>query len=108
MAIDYISGLAVAGIFKKSKKSANGAISSKCSLQGLFKKGMQLLIVLVAYRIDIMAGMEFVRMGVIIAFVSNELISIIENAGLMGIPVPDKLCKAIEMLNVNGQSQNRS
>lgn len=103
MAVDYISGLAAAGLFRKSKKSASGALSSKCSWQGLARKGMQLLIVLVAYRLDIMiagpTGVEFVRTAVIIAFISNELISIIENAGLMGIPIPDKLRKAIEVLN---------
>lgn len=101
MAIDYISGLAVAGIFKKSKNSERGTLSSKCSWQGLIKKCMQLLMVLIAYRLDVLIGMEiyFVRTAVIIAFISNELISIIENAGLMGIPIPDKLRKSIDVLN---------
>ena len=99
MAIDYISGLSLAGIFKKSKKSDTGALSSKCSWQGLAKKGMQLLIVMIAYRLDIMLGINFVRTAVIIAFISNELISITENAGLMGIPIPDAVSKAIDILN---------
>jgi len=102
MGIDHISGLIVAGVFKKSKKSDNGALSSKCSFRGLAKKGMQLMIVLIAHRLDIMLGIDFVRTAVIIAFISNELISITENAGLMGVPIPDKLHKAIDILNQKG------
>ena len=102
MAIDYFSGLIVAGVFKQSKKSDNGALSSVCSWKGLAKKGMQLLIVLVGYRLDTMIGSEFIRTAVIIAFITNELLSMVENAGLMGIPMPTALHKAIDILNSKG------
>ena len=98
MGIDYISGLVVAGVFNNSTKTANGALESKAGWKGLFRKGMTLVIVLVAHRIDIMVGATYVRDGVIIAFVANEAISIIENAGLMGIKMPTILTKAIEVL----------
>jgi len=99
MAINYISGLAVAGIFKRSKNSVNGALSSDYCWRGLAKKGMKLLFVLIGYRLDLMIGADFVRTAIIIAFISHELISIIENAGMMGIPIPAKLYKAIDILN---------
>lgn len=98
MAIDYISGLIVAGVFQASDKSASGSLSSVACWQGLLKKGMTLVIVLVAARLDIVLGTAFVRDAVVIAYVVNETISIIENAGLMGLPVPDVIMSAIEQL----------
>lgn len=98
MAIDYISGLIVAGIFHTSKKSENGALESSAGFKGLFRKGMILLIVLVAYRMDVIIGVAYIRDTVIIGFVANEVISIIENAGLMGIDLPPALKKAIDIL----------
>ena len=98
MAIDYLSGLIVAGVFQASDKSASGSLSSVACWQGLLKKGMTLIIVLVAARLDIVLGTAFVRDAVVIAYVVNETISIIENAGLMGLPVPDVIMSAIEQL----------
>lgn len=98
MATDYITGLIVAGVFHKSQKSENGALESRAGWKGLCRKGMALLIVLVACQLDKAAGINFVRDGVVIAFIANETISIIENAGLMGVPVPSVLKKAIDIL----------
>lgn len=98
MAIDYVSGLIVAGVFQASDKSASGSLSSVACWQGLLKKGMTLIIVLVAARLDIVLGTAFVRDAVVIAYIVNETISIIENAGLMGLPVPDVIMSAIEQL----------
>ena len=98
MAVDYLSGLIVAGVFQASDKSASGSRSSVACWQGLLKKGMTLVIVLVAARLDIVLGTAFVRDAVVIAYVVNETISIIENAGLMGLPVPDVIMSAIEQL----------
>lgn len=98
MCIDYISGIIVAGVFKKSKKSKQGALSSKVGWMGLCKKVMTLLIVVVAYRLDILINTDYIRDAVIIGFCANELISIIENAGLMGLPLPHVLMEAIEVL----------
>ena len=98
MCIDYISGIIVAGVFKKSKKSKQGALSSKVGWMGLCKKVMTLLIVVVAYRLDLLVNTDYIRDAVIIGFCANELISIIENAGLMGLPLPHVLMDAIEVL----------
>jgi toxin secretion/phage lysis holin len=103
MAIDYITGLILAGVFKKSGKSKNGALSSSAGWAGLFRKVMTLVVVMVAVRIDMLLGSNYVRDCVIIAFTVNEAISIIENCGTMGVPIPQVLLKAIDVLKDKGE-----
>lgn len=98
MAIDYITGLIVAGVFKKSPKSANGALESRAGFKGLMQKGMSLLLVLVACRLDIVIGSTFIRDAAVIAICANELISVVENFGLAGVPIPSVITKAIDIL----------
>lgn len=98
MTIDYISGLLVAGVFHNSKKTKTGALESRAGWKGLCRKGVTLLFVLVAYRLDLALGLNYIRDAVIIGFIANELISIVENAGLMGIPLPNVIQNAIELL----------
>ena len=59
---------------------------------------MTLLVVAVAARIDVLLNTTYFRDGVAIAFIVNETLSIIENAGLMGVPIPEVLKNAIEVL----------
>lgn len=98
MATDYVSGLVVAGVFHASPKSCNGALESKAGWKGLARKCMTLLFVLIGAQLDTLLGMNYIRDAVIIAFIANELISIIENAGLMGVPLPEVLKQAVELL----------
>lgn len=98
MAIDYITGLILAGIFHKSQKSATGSLSSKIGFKGICKKVVIVMLVMIGYRVDITFGIDVVRYGIIIAFSVNELTSITENAGLMGIPLPSILTQAIDLL----------
>ena len=98
MIIDYFSGLVVAGIFHKSNKTKSGALESKAGWKGLCRKCMTLLFVLIAYRLDLAIGVNYIRDAVVIGFMTNELISIVENAGLMGLPLPDVINKAIDVL----------
>ena len=98
MAVDYVTGLIVAGVFHKSQKTASGALESRAGWKGLCRKGTSLLVVLVAYRLDLVIGSNFVKDATIIAFIANETISIIENAGLMGAPIPAVIVKAIDVL----------
>lgn len=98
MAIDYISGLAVAGVFHASRKTDSGALESRAGWKGLCKKAMTLLFVLIAHRLDMVIGTTYIRDAVVIAFVANELISIVENAGLMGVPMPAAIENAIDIL----------
>lgn len=98
MAIDYITGLIVAGVFHKSTKTETGTLESRAGFKGLCRKGAMLLIVLVACRLDLTLSTTYIKDAVIIAFIANETISIIENAGLMGVPMNDTLKNAIDVL----------
>ena len=98
MAIDYISGLIVAGVFRNSPKTESGTLESKAGWKGLCRKVVTLLFVLIAYRLDLVIGVNYIRDAVIIGFIANELISIVENAGLMGIPLPTVIENAIDIL----------
>lgn len=104
MAIDFFSGLAVAGIFHNSQKTGTGTLESKAGWKGLCRKCMTMLFVLIAHRLDLSLGTSYIRDTVIIGFMANELISIIENAGLMGLPLPAALVKAIDILNKKSQT----
>lgn len=105
MIIDFVMGLLCALIFGKSNKSENGALSSKACWQGVTKKVCTGLIVVVAHRIDVLVGSDYIRTAVIIAFCVSEIISISETAGLMGIlpeGVQKVLTKAIDILKNKG------
>ena len=107
MGIDYLMGLIVAGVFKRSGKSENGALDSRAGFKGLLKKSVVLLIVLIAYRLDLVLGSAFIKDAVIIGYIANETISIIENAGLMGIPIPDVIKKAIDILKKKSDGDDK-
>ena len=98
MMIDHITGMVVAGVFHKSAKSENGALESRAGWKGLCRKGVMLLVVLVACRLDITVGSTFIKDAAVIAFIVNETISIIENAALMGVPIPRPITQAIDIL----------
>nr|DAW55988.1 MAG TPA: holin [Caudoviricetes sp.] len=105
MALDYVSGLVVAGVFHKSNKTDTGSLESRAGWKGLCRKCMTLVFVLVAYRLDLVIGTNYIRDAVIIAFLANELISLVENAGLMGIPLPAVITKAIDILQKKSESE---
>lgn len=98
MAVDFVSGFIVAGVFKNSHKTETGALGSNAGWKGLCKKGMTLLIIYIAALVDKAAGTEIIRNAVIIGYIANEALSILENAGLMGLWVPKILKDAIDIL----------
>ena len=98
MAIDYLTGIIVAAVFHKSEKTPDGTLESRAGWKGLCRKGVSLLIVLIACRLDLLMGTSFIRDTVVIGFIANETISIIENAGLMGVPIPAVIVSAIHVL----------
>ena len=108
MAIDYATGLIVAGVFHKSKKTDTGTLESRAGWKGLCRKGVTLLIVLVACRLDLIIGSNFIRDAAVIAFIANETISIIENAGLMGVPIPAVIIKAVDVLTKKAESEEQN
>lgn len=96
---DYISGLVVAGIFKKSGKSESGALDSRAGWKGIVRKVFTLVLVAVGAQVDRIIGNGTVmRDFVVFTFVANEGLSLLENVGLMGIPLPPKLKDALEAL----------
>ena len=107
MGVDYATGLIVAGVFHKSEKTENGALESRAGWKGLCRKGVSLLVVLVACRLDMIMGSNFIRDATVIAFIANETISIIENAGLMGVPIPSVITKAIDVLKKKSEREDK-
>lgn len=99
MVIDVILGFTNALIFHKSKKTENGRASSSQGIKGITKKIIILFIVVVAHQLDIIMGVNFIKDGVIIAYATMEGLSIVENMGFMGIPVPKVVKDALEILN---------
>ena len=98
ISVDYVSGSLVALVFHKSNKSETGSYNSAYGLKGLCKKCLMLLFVIVAVQADRLMGGDFVRDAVCIGFATNEILSIVENLGLAGIPMPQAVVKALEQL----------
>lgn len=98
MAVDYISGSMVALVFHNSRKTDSGCYNSAYGLKGLCKKCLMLLFVIVAVRADLLLGVSFIRDAVCMGFCANEILSIVENLGLAGVPLPKAVIKALEQL----------
>ena len=100
MAIDYVTGLLVAGVFHRSPKSPDGRLESRAGFKGLLRKGMMLLIVLIAARLDALIGegTTFLRDAAAISLTVNDGLSILENMALMGVPIPNALKNALTVL----------
>jgi toxin secretion/phage lysis holin len=97
--IDYGSGLA-AGYTEKT-------LSSKIGFKGIVKKVMIFVMVALAHLVDSALGTKnMFRDATIVFYMANELLSIFENAGRMGVPVPDRLMQAVEVLK--GKSEKES
>lgn len=97
MGVDFVTGFVTAAM-GKSKHTESGRLSSSAGWIGLAKKFCVLLLIVVAVRIDILLGTTYVRDAVCIGFCVNELLSIVENTSLMGIPYPPVLKNAIDVL----------
>ncbi|MEK5503079.1 phage holin family protein [Bacillus sp. FSL M8-0168] len=101
--IDYGSGLAAAGV--------NGEMKSRVGFIGITRKVFIFVIVAVAHMIDLLLIESGIEMGFLVMTVTivfyciNELISITENAGKMGVYVPEPITKAIEVLKQQNKSK---
>ena len=104
MLIDYITGILVAAVFKKSNKTEDGGLESKAGWKGLIRKFSTLLIVLISIRVNIIFNTTIISNCVVFTFLANELLSLLENVGLMGIPLPSVLTEVISVLNKKGES----
>lgn len=102
MVADYITGVLVAAVWQRSNKSATGALDSKAGFKGILKKGMILVLVWLGVLLDHATGANYIRTAVVLFFIGNEGISLLENLGLMGVPYPAFLRKALEALHDQG------
>ena len=98
ISVDYLSGSLVALVFRNSNKSETGSYNSSYGLRGLCRKGLMLLFVLVAVCLDVLLGADYIRDAVCIGFCTNEVLSIVENLGLAGVPMPQAVINALEQL----------
>jgi toxin secretion/phage lysis holin len=108
MVVDYTTGLIVAGVFHKSGKTESGRLESRAGFKGLCRKGMELALVLVGTCLDHYTGNSFIRDAVVITFAVNEALSILENAALMGVPIPETLKKVLEEMQKGGDTHDLS
>lgn len=97
--LDLICGLVTAGVFKNSTKTLTGGLNSSVMTKGVFKKIGVLVLVVVSHYIDITLKISYVMYATEIALIVEEVLSIIENIGLMGVPIPSVISNAIDLLN---------
>lgn len=101
MAVDYATGV-ITALCNRSPKSESGALSSKAGFRGILKKGAMVGLVIVGHTCDYVIGTDAVRPLMTYALVANEMLSIIENAGLLGLPVPEKVKQVVDALKKGG------
>jgi len=103
MTIDFVTGL-ITGVLGKSNKTEGGKLSSRAAFEGLMKKVMVLLVVFLAVLVDLAvqtgAGVSFsaVTGATCLWFIASEGISVLENAAELGVPIPDVLLRALEIM----------
>ena len=109
MAADYITGILVAAVWKISPKTEGGRFSSKESLKGLLKKFVMLVVVWVGVMLDRTLNIDYVRTAVILFFIANEGLSVLENTALMGVPYPVFIKAMLEALrDKNGDGKDEA
>ena len=106
MIVDWITGgILLPVVFGRSPKSSNGALESRAGWKGFCRKAMTLFYVLIAAQLDNFLGIDYVRDVVCVGFIANETLSIVENAGLMGIPLPEEIKRAVDVLKTSAESK---
>lgn len=90
MVIDYITGICK-GYVTKTLNSQRGGI-------GIVKKFLILCVIIVSHYLQIISGFEGIELLVLYFFIANECLSILENCGNSGLPLPQKLLNALEQL----------
>lgn len=98
MVCDLAAGLLQSLYYGKSRKTKSGKFSAKVLRQGLAKKALILLVVLVSVGVDRLTGLNVVRDLTVMFYALQEMMSVIENCAAMGVPVPAKLREIIGVL----------
>lgn len=111
MTLDYVTGL-ITGVMGVSNKTEGGKLSSRAAFEGLMKKVVVLLVVLLAVLVDLAvqtgAGVTFnaVTGATCLWFIASEGVSVLENAAEMGVPIPAVLTRALEVLKQGNEEDN--
>lgn len=100
MALDYITGVA------KGYKEKN--MNSKRAYKGFWKKFIILVIIVGATQMDIILQGMGIRTLVLMFYVATEFLSILENAAILGIPIPEKLKLSLEQYRDNQEIKNKN
>ncbi|WP_430198023.1 phage holin family protein [Paenibacillus thiaminolyticus] len=99
VAIDFVTGVMAAG--------AEGKLKSNIGMIGIARKVFIFLVVVVAHQVDnVLGDQHMLRDATIFFYLANELLSIIENGGRLGVPLPKALIKAVEVLKAKGGEQD--
>lgn len=75
------------------------SISSRIAINGLFRKLMILIYVMLAHHLDVLLDVNYIRTAVCYMYIVSEIISIIENGAKLGVPIPEPIKKALELMN---------
>lgn len=100
MAVDYITGVAAA-IRTKDK------LNSKIGFWGLSRKGLILLVILIAHQLDMLLNTDMIKGGAIYFYLANELISITENYSRIGFPLPEILKRVIYIVKSQSDEEEK-
>lgn len=109
MSLDYLTGI-ICGIMGVSEKTEHGHLASSAAFRGLMKKVLIIIVVLLAALLDkavsMGAGVEFAAVtgATCLWFIASEGISVLENVVKMGVPVPEILTRALELMKNKGES----
>ena len=93
MAMDYVTGI--------MKSIINKRISSEIGFKGIFKKILILFMIAISHEIDSVFNYVGIRYLIITFYIVNEGISIVENASIIGLPIPQKIKVTLETLKTN-------
>lgn len=107
MGIDYLTGALCAAVWHKSPKTTSGGYESNAGFKGLLRKGVIILIVMIAAELDKLANTNAMRTATILFFTANDGMSILENLGIMGVPYPPALKNAFEVLRRKSTEKGR-
>lgn len=104
MAADVVTGVLVAAVWKNSGKTEGGRLESRAGFKGLCRKGIILLMIWLGVLMDQALETAYIRSAIILFFVGNEGLSLLENLGLMGVQYPAALKNALEVLRDKGEN----
>lgn len=97
--LDYVTGVTAAYVEKKLDSNVGG--------KGILRKVLIFVVIAIAYWLDQLIGQQMLRSLVIFYYIANEGLSIVENLGRAGVPIPQPLKAALEALKQKAEGQDQ-